>query len=152
MTTVYIGLGSNRGNRRKNILRALGMLKGNGQKIVKISSFYETEPYGYENQSRFLNIAAKVKSNLPPEKFLSLCKKIEKTVGRTGSFRWGPREIDIDILFYGHKTFKSRKLTIPHADLHNREFVLLPLKEISPGFVHPVIKRSISKILENLKA
>lgn len=150
MTNVYIGLGSNRGNRKRNILKAVELLKDNGQKILKISSFYETKPYGYKNQKKFLNAAAKLKTELPPQKLFKLCKKIEKKVGRVRSFRWGPREIDIDILFYGYEIHKSDKLSIPHADLHNRVFVLLPLKEIAPGFVHPVIKNSVSKILRNL--
>jgi len=151
MVNVYIGLGSNRGNRKKNILKALELLKDNDQKILKMSSFCETEPYGYKNQRKFLNIAAKLKTDLPPEKFLNLCKKIEKEVGRMDRLRWGPREIDLDILFYGYKTYKSKKLSIPHADLHNRKFVLLPLKEIAPGFVHPILKKCVSKILKNLK-
>ena len=150
MTNVYIGLGSNKGNRKKNILKAVKLLKDSGQKILKISSFYETKPYGYKNQKNFTNAVAKLKTDLPPEKLLNLCKKIEKKVGRIHSFRWGPREIDIDILFYGYKIHKSKKLSIPHADLHNRTFVLLPLKELAPGFVHPIIRNCISKILENL--
>ena len=150
MTNVYIGLGSNKGSRKKNIMRALSLLSKNRQRVLKVSSFFETQPYGCEKQGPFLNAAAKIGTALPPEKLLVLLKSIEKEVGRTRSFRWGPREIDLDILFYGRRLYKSRKLSIPHADMHNRRFVLLPLKEIAPGFVHPALKKSVSKILENL--
>lgn len=150
MINVYIGFGSNRGGRKKNILKALALLESNNLKILKISSFYETAPYGFKNQKKFLNGVVKLKTGLPPEKLLGLCKKIEKEVGRVPSRRWGPREIDLDIIFYGKKIFKSKKLSIPHADLHNRKFVLQPLKEIAPGFIHPVFKKSVSSILKKM--
>ena len=150
MTNIYIGFGSNRGGRKKNILKALALLESNNLKILKISSFYETAPYGFKNQKKFLNGVVKLKMGLPPGKLLGLCKKIEKEVGRVPSRRWGPREIDLDIIFYGKKIFKSRKLSIPHADLHNRKFVLISLKEIAPGFVHPALKKTVSSILRKL--
>lgn len=150
MTNVYIGFGSNRGGRKKNILKALALLESNSLKILKISSFYETVPYGFKKQKKFLNGVVKLKTSLPPEKLLGLCKKIEKEAGRVPSRRWGPREIDLDIIFYGKKIFKSKKLSIPHADLHNREFVLMPLKEIAPGFIHPVLKETVSNIVKKL--
>jgi len=150
MRNVYIGFGSNRGDRKKNILSALKLLALNKQKIIKISSLYETEPYGYKKQKNFLNGVAVLKTAMPPEELLNLLKRIEKEAGRRRSFRWGPREVDLDILFYGYKVYKSKTLSIPHADLHNRKFVLLPLNEIAPGFIHPVIKKSVSVILKNL--
>lgn len=146
MITVFVGIGSNRGDRRKNILRAVELLKTNGQKILKISSIRETRPYGYKKQHLFLNAAVKLKTKLLPEDFLLLCKKIEKEIGRKKSFKWGPREIDLDILFFGKKIVKTKKLTIPHGDLHNRGFVLIPLTEISPNLVHPILRKRVSKI------
>ncbi|HAM38184.1 MAG: 2-amino-4-hydroxy-6-hydroxymethyldihydropteridine diphosphokinase [Elusimicrobia bacterium RIFOXYC2_FULL_34_12] len=143
---VFVGLGSNRGEKKKNILKSIELLKKYHQKILKISSFYRTEPYGCKNQNTFLNAIVKLKTELSPKEFLFICKNIEKVIGRKKSFRWGPREIDLDILFFGKKVIKSRILTIPHKDLHNREFVLKPLKEISPGLVHPVLRKRISRI------
>ncbi|PIU83706.1 MAG: 2-amino-4-hydroxy-6-hydroxymethyldihydropteridine diphosphokinase [Elusimicrobia bacterium CG06_land_8_20_14_3_00_38_11] len=146
MTTVFLGLGSNRGNRKKNILRAIKLLKRSGQKVLRLSSLRETKPYGYKKQKKFLNAVVKLKTKLLPSELLELCKKIEKKIGRTKSFRWGPREIDIDILFFGKKIIKNKKLTIPHKDLHNRAFVLQPLMEIAPNFVHPVLKKRVSEL------
>ncbi|MEW6556646.1 MAG: 2-amino-4-hydroxy-6-hydroxymethyldihydropteridine diphosphokinase [Elusimicrobiota bacterium] len=146
MTIVFIGLGSNKGNRKKNILSAIELLKKNGQKILKKSSIYETKPYGYKKQKKFLNAVVKLKTNLSPLALLKLCKKVETAIGRTNSFRWGPREIDLDILFYGKKVYRNQYLTIPHLDLHNRTFVLQPLTEIAPNFVHPVVKKQIKRL------
>lgn len=146
MTTVFLGLGSNRGNRKKNILRAIKLLKRSGQKVLRLSSLRETKPYGYKKQKKFLNAVVKLKTKLLPSELLELCKKIEKKIGRTKSFRWGPREIDVDILFFGKKIIKNKKLTIPHKDLHNRAFVLQPLMEIAPNFVHPVLKKRVSEL------
>lgn len=146
MANVFVGLGSNKGNRKKNILRAIELLKKNSQKILKISSICETKPYGYKKQRKFLNAVVKLKTVLSPGNFLLLCKKVEKEIGREKSSRWGPRKIDVDILFFDRKVLKSKKLIIPHKDLHNREFVLTPLAEISPDFVHPVLKKRISEI------
>ena len=141
MTDVFVGLGSNKGNRKRNILRAVKLLERNSQRILKVSSIRETRPYGYKKQGLFLNAAVKLKT-----KFLFLCKKIEKEIGRRKSHQWGPREIDLDILFFGNKIVKTKKLTIPHKDLHNRKFVLIPLVEISSNFIHPVFKKRVSKI------
>ena len=146
MTTVFLGLGSNRGDRKKNILKAIKLLKTSGQKVLRLSSLCETKPYGYKKQKKFLNAVVKLKTKLLPSELLELCKKIEKKIGRTKSFRWGPREIDVDILFFGRKIMKSKKLTIPHSDLHNRTFVLQPLTEIAPNFIHPVLKKRVSEL------
>jgi 2-amino-4-hydroxy-6-hydroxymethyldihydropteridine diphosphokinase len=87
---------------------------------------------------------------LEPEALLIVCKTIEKELGRKKSFRWGPREIDLDILFYGMRAYSGKKLVIPHADLHNRYFVLVPLVEIAPGLVHPLLHKRVSALLANL--
>ncbi|MDD5687739.1 MAG: 2-amino-4-hydroxy-6-hydroxymethyldihydropteridine diphosphokinase [Elusimicrobia bacterium] len=134
MANVFLGLGSNKGYRKRNILKAIELLKKSGQKVLKTSSIYETKPYGYRKQKKFLNAVIKLKTVLSPGYFLNLCKRIEKEIGRKKSFRWGPREIDLDILFFDNKIIKSKKLTIPHKDLYNRDFVLIPLSEIEPKF------------------
>ncbi|MFH1541059.1 MAG: 2-amino-4-hydroxy-6-hydroxymethyldihydropteridine diphosphokinase [Elusimicrobiota bacterium] len=146
MTTIFLGLGSNKGNRKKNILNSIKLLEESGQKILQLSSLRETKPYGYKKQNSFLNAVVKLKTKLLPSELLKCCKKIEKKIGRTKNFKWGPREIDIDILFFGKKIIKNKKFTIPHSDLHNRDFVLIPLAEIDKNFVHPVLKKRISEI------
>lgn len=152
MTTVFLGLGSNRGDRKKNILKAIELLKKSGQKVLRLSSLRETKPYGYKKQKKFLNAAVKLKTKLLPSELLELCKKIETKIGRTKSFRWGPRVIDVDILFFGKKIIKNKKFTIPHIDLHNRNFVLSSLMEIAPNFVHPVLKKRVSEMYSALKS
>lgn len=151
MTTVFLGLGSNSGDRKKNILKAIKLLEKSGQKVLRLSSLRETKPYGYKKQKNFFNAVVKLKTKLLPLELLELCKKIEKKIGRTKSFRWGPREIDVDILFFGKEVIKNKKLTIPHSDLHNRNFVLTPLLEIAPNFVHPVFKKRVSEIYSTLQ-
>jgi len=146
MTTVFLGLGSNRGDRKRNILKATKLLEKSEQKVLRASSLRETKPYGYKKQKKFLNAVVKVKTKLLPSELLELCRKIEKKIGRKKSFRWGPREIDIDILFFGKEIIRNKKLTIPHGDLHNRTFVLQPLTEIAPNFVHPVLKKRVSEL------
>jgi 2-amino-4-hydroxy-6-hydroxymethyldihydropteridine diphosphokinase len=146
MATVFIGLGSNKGNRKNNILRAIDLLEKSGQKVLKTSKIYNTAPYGYLKQRSFLNAVIRLKTELLPKKLLKLCKDIEKEIGRKKSFRWGPREIDLDILFFDKKILRSKQLIIPHKDLHNREFVLIPLTEISPNLTHPVFKKRVSEL------
>lgn len=151
VVVAYIGLGSNIGDRKKNILKAIEELKKSGQKILKISSIYETKPWGFEKQRKFLNAVVKIKTFLSAVDLLQLCKSIERKIGRKKTFRWGPRKVDLDILFYGKKRINTRKLKIPHPEIKNREFVLRPLKEIAPRLIHSVYGQSISKISVNEK-
>jgi len=131
MVVCYLGIGSNLGNRRNNIKKALDYLaKTKGIKIEKTSRIYETEPVGGPAQRKFLNAAIKIKTSLTPQLFLKIIKKIEKDLGRRKTVRFGPREIDLDILLYGNKIIKRRDLTIPHPRMFEREFVLKPLREI----------------------
>ena len=149
MTIIYLSLGSNIGNRRKNLEKALIELEKNNINIIKISSVYETEPVG-PKQRNFYNIAGKFSTNLLPDELLKQLKQIEKTLGRIKTFRWGPRVIDIDILFYGAQIIKTKNLIIPHKEIANRAFVLVPMKEIAPHFVHPIYKKTISYLLKRL--
>jgi 2-amino-4-hydroxy-6-hydroxymethyldihydropteridine diphosphokinase len=131
MTVCYLALGSNLGNRRNNIKKALGCLaKTKLIKIEKVSKVYETLAVGGPAQGKFLNAAVKINTSLPPLLLLNTLKKIEKRLGRKKTIRWGPREIDLDILLYGNKVIKMKDLVIPHSRMFSREFVLRPLREI----------------------
>ena len=150
MTTIYLSLGSNIGNRKKNLEKALTELSNNNISKIKVSSLYETEPVG-PKQRNFYNIAGKFKTNLNPQDLLKVLKQIEQNLGRTKTYRWGPRVIDIDILFYGKQVIKSPKLTIPHKEIINRAFVLVPMKEIAQNFVHPVYCKTIKTLNNGLQ-
>ncbi len=131
MVKVYIGVGSNLGDRKKNIEKAYKFLNNiQGIKIRKTSSIIETEPWGYKNQPKFLNTVWEIETELSPEKLLKTLKKIEKTVGRKKTFKWGPRVIDLDILIYGRKTINKKNLKIPHPQIKNRVFILKLLSEL----------------------
>ncbi len=158
----YLSLGSNLTNRLENIKKAIEFLKTKRIKIVKESLFYETEPLEYKvkfkNKERklttkkwFLNKVIKIKTKLTPKDLLEICRKIEKELGRKKTIKWGPRTIDLDILFYGNKIIREKDLIIPHSRAHKRRFVLVPLAEISPGFVHPLLRKKVKTLLESLQ-
>jgi 2-amino-4-hydroxy-6-hydroxymethyldihydropteridine diphosphokinase len=127
----YLGIGSNLGDRRKNIKRAIELLsKIKGVKIHRVSRIYETEPVGGPPQGKFLNGAIKIKTILSPEGLLKVLKNIEKKLGRVRTIRYGPRPIDLDILLYGSEIINRKDLKIPHPRMFEREFVLKPLREI----------------------
>lgn len=149
MEEVWLGLGSNLGDREANLREALQLLSRKVA-IEQVSSIYETEPIGYQEQPWFLNLACRGLTQLKPSELLSFVKEIEKQLGREPSFPNAPRPIDIDILFYGEQIINSKDLIIPHPRLSERAFVLIPLAEISPGLIHPVFQRSISELLAAL--
>ena len=148
---IYIGLGSNLGDRLANIRKAIELMKEEGIEIMKESSIYETEPVGYKEQGWFLNSVVKARTQFSPQGLWKRLEKIEKLMGREREIKWGPRIIDLDILFYGNKVLNGKQLQIPHPELHKRRFVLLPLKEIAPELVHPVLNKTIGEILGELK-
>ncbi len=151
MSTVYIGLGSNLGNKKENIQKALDLLNNTeGILILKISSLYETEPVGYEDQDWFINAVAQIETSISPQEILKIFKEIEAQIGREESIRWGPRKIDLDILFYDQLIYKSSDLEIPHPRLHERAFVLVPLAEINKELIHPIYNKSISALISGL--
>ncbi len=145
-----IGLGSNLGERDKNIRTALEKMKEKGIELLRVSSVLETEPYGYTDQPKFLNAVCLVETNLTPDQLLDVLLEIEKEMGRVRERKWGPRIIDLDIIFYEDLVLESERLIVPHPDMHNRWFVLAPLAEICPDYVHPKLKKTVRELLQEL--
>ena len=149
----YVGLGSNLGRRERNIEAALNALQTTrGVEVVAISSLYETDPVGGpEEQPRFINAAAHVRTTLGPARLLAVCNQIEDALGRQREIRWGPRTIDVDLLIYDREIRADPELTLPHPLLHERRFVLEPLAEIAPDLLHPVLQMTVGELLEKLE-
>lgn len=146
--TVYLGLGSNKGDRDKFIEEAIERISEiNGVTVTKKAPIYETEPWGVKDQGFFLNTVVQIETSLPADLLHGELKRIEKELGRGSGQKWSEREIDIDLLFYGEETIITENLKIPHHQIENRRFVLVPLADIAPDFVHPVLKKSISMLL-----
>jgi 2-amino-4-hydroxy-6-hydroxymethyldihydropteridine diphosphokinase len=150
MSVVYIGIGSNLGNRQENCLRAIELLQKKGIIVKKRSSIYETEPWGVKDQPLFLNMVIEIKTGLKPKELLRILKDVEKEVGRKESLKWGPRIIDLDILLIDNIVLNEDNLKIPHPLMHKREFVLRPLCEIAPDIKHPLLKLSIYELIRKL--
>lgn len=142
----HICLGSNIGERSKNLARAVVLLRQNGVSILRKSSIYETSPVGNKEQPWFLNQALEVQSETEPEAFLCLVQGIEKKMGRIRSTLKGPRCIDIDILLAEDRIIQTKELIIPHPEMANRNFVLVPLKEIAFDTIHPELKEKIGNL------
>lgn len=135
---VFLGLGSNVGDRQATIRGALARLQGSGQiRIIHQSSVYETAPVGKTDQPWFVNLVAEIDTDLTPDALLDLVQRIEADLGRTRDIRWGPRTIDIDILLYGNRVIDTPRLIVPHPQMTRRRFVLEPLLEIAPDLVLP---------------
>lgn len=145
---VYLALGSNMGNRQENLDWALDLLSQRVRR-GKVSPVYETEPVGSINQPRFLNMVCEAYTRLEPTQLLALAKGIETKLGRTGKSSES-RPIDIDILFYGDQVIDTPELVIPHPRLHQRAFVLIPLAEIAPELVHPVMGKTVMELKKTL--
>ncbi len=148
--TAYIGLGSNMGDRAGACRRALELLSRAGR-VTAVSSLYCTEPVGYKEQEEFINAAAELVTELSPQDLLAACREIENELGRVRVFRWGPRAIDLDILLYGSKVVNTPDLVVPHPRMTLRGFVLVPLCEIAPRVMHPVLNKTIEQLLRELK-
>lgn len=161
---VFIGMGSNIGNRRQNIESALDMLGESGVVVEKKSSFYETSPVGHpsrccgarsrhkgaDKQRDYLNAAAQCRTELSPQKLIRLVRTIERRLGRIKTEKWGSRTIDLDILFIGTRRIRSRNLTVPHPRIAERKFVLWPLKEIAPRFRPPGHSMTVGLLAKKL--
>ena len=150
VVTVYLGLGSNIGDRQENLNKAIEYLSQR-LRLTEASSVYDTEPAGNPTQPRFLNMVCQVKTMLKPKDLLVLAKGIERKMGRQPGSPNSPRIIDIDILFYGDEVIKMPELVIPHPQLTYRAFVLVPMAEIAPELVHPVNKKTIKELLQEVK-
>ncbi len=148
---VYLGVGSNLGDRRRYLDGAVEGLKANPLiRVKKVSDWIVTKPYGGVEQEDFLNGALEVETLFLPEELLEALHVLEKEADRVRSVRWGPRTLDLDILFYDRLTYESDDLVIPHPDMTNRLFVLKPLAQIAPWFVHPVEQKTVSSLLQAL--
>ncbi len=145
---VFLGLGSNKGDRLKYISEAVHLIaESKDCKIVKCSSVYETTPYGGIVQGNFYNAVIEVSTELNLESFYRFVKEIEKQIGRKENYQhWGPREIDIDILFFNNLIYNSDKLTVPHKEILLRDFVIVPLIEIAGDFIHPVLRQKLNEL------
>ncbi|OAA31802.1 hypothetical protein AT15_02950 [Kosmotoga arenicorallina S304] len=150
MKTVYLAFGSNLGDKVANIASAMCALEEKGVELLDISSLYETEPYGVTDQPAFLNCVGKYRYSGTPERLLDIVMQVEKKLHRKREIRWGPRTIDIDILLFGNEEYKSERLILPHYDMQNRSFVLVPLLEISPNISEPGTGIPYRKYLELL--
>ena len=148
MNKVFLSIGGNMGNREAALAKACKLIGEQCGEIKSISSLYETAAWGKNDQPSFLNQALEIHSGLEPEQLLKQILKIEKEMGRIRKEKYGPRSIDIDILFFNEETHNYPSLTIPHPEIQNRRFVLAPMNEIAPALVHPVLKKTITELLE----
>lgn len=147
----FIAIGSNLGDRVGNVRKAVSMVcDGVNARLLAMSSLYETEPWGVKDQPRFVNAVMKVETSLDPVELLARTKAVEETMGRQRGLRWGPRTIDLDIVFHGSVVMDEQGLVIPHPGAAERAFVMVPLAEIDPGFVHPVLGKSAAEIAGGL--
>ena len=150
MSIAYIALGSNLGDKEKNLRRALMLLMQQGIDVEKVSSFISTEPYGVTDQPQFLNAVCRVRTSLAPLELLDVLLATELAMGRVRLRHWGERNIDLDLLLYENVVMDEPRLRLPHPDMQNRDFVLLPLAEIGPELVHPTLKKTIRELKDSL--
>jgi 2-amino-4-hydroxy-6-hydroxymethyldihydropteridine diphosphokinase len=146
MPILYLALGTNLGNRFANLQAAIASLPP-AIRVLDRSPVYETPPWGLTDQPAFLNMVLKGETNLAPLALLAHLKHLETELGRLPAVRWGPRLIDMDILFYDELILNAPELTIPHPRLHERAFILVPLADLEPGLVHPVLGNSVRELL-----
>jgi 2-amino-4-hydroxy-6-hydroxymethyldihydropteridine diphosphokinase len=156
--TVYLGLGSNLGQREANLARAILLLgqpfdsaQDRRVELLRVSSIYETAPWGYTEQPPFLNCVVEAETTLPPPLLLQAVQELEKAMGRKPGFQYGPRLIDVDILLYGSLTIDQPDLQIPHPRIPQRAFVLIPLAELAAIMVHPTLRLPIAELARRVE-
>lgn len=149
--TVYLALGSNVGERATHLQTALAAMPPKVRPLVQ-SPIYETPPWGYAEQPAFLNMVIQAETELPPLELLKFLKALEVEVGRTPSFRYGPRQIDLDILFYDDLVLETPELSLPHPRLHERAFVLVPLADVAPSLCHPLLHQTVTEMLAGVNS
>lgn len=152
MSKVWIALGSNMGEGRKNLDLAIKMMNERGVLVEKVSTYIETEPYGYTEQDNFVNAVCIAETKFSPRELLEVLLKIELDMGRVRIIKWGPRIIDLDILFYEDLIIDEEDLKVPHIEIQKRSFVLEPVNEISPDKIHPVFKKTVHQLLLDLNS
>lgn len=152
MAITYLGLGTNIGNKRRNLITAAALLAERVGDVLALSGFYETEPWGFESNNWFLNAAVKLNTDYTPQELLVITQQIEKELGRTekSNGTYHDRVIDIDILLYDDEVLQTSELVLPHPLMHERKFVMEPLAEIAPFVQHPIFKESIMDLNERL--
>jgi 2-amino-4-hydroxy-6-hydroxymethyldihydropteridine diphosphokinase len=148
MKKIYLGLGSNVGDREANLRAAIERLSAQDLRVIRVSPVYETEPVGYTDQRWFWNTVAEAETELFPLQLLARAGQIERALGRRRSIPNGPRTIDIDVLLYGNTIMKSPSLEIPHPRIAERRFVLAPLADLAPELRHPVLRRTVRELLD----
>lgn len=148
MPEIYLGVGSNLGNRCTNLQKAVDLLKGTpGIAEFELSKIYETSPVGFLEQGHFLNGVIRLRTNLLPREVLHLCQAVEQQMRRVKTVRFGPRNIDIDLLFYDSHVVSEPNLTVPHPRAHIRLFVLKPMCDLAPDFEHPILHKTMAQLL-----
>lgn len=146
---IFLGLGSNLGDRKLNLKKSITLLNSRVGRILNKSRIYESEPWGLKEQSHFLNQVIEIESQIEPIDLLNICKNIELDMGRKTEIRWGKRVIDIDILYYKSRVINNKNLVVPHKLMHERNFVMIPLNDLNEYHQHPILKRSNKEILNN---
>lgn len=150
--TAYIAMGSNMGDKQAYMQHAVDALaKSKDFRVKAVSSFIETKPYGVKEQDNFLNGCMLVQTLLRPEELLEFLQGVESSVNRVRVGKWGPRTLDLDVIFYDNEIIDTVNLKVPHMDMHNRDFVLVPMKQIAPNYCHPIIHKTITMLLEELQ-
>lgn len=148
---VFVGIGANLENRMESIRKAIDLLKKRCGFILKTSKIYESDPWGFQSENSFLNLCLKIETTLSIQNLLDKCNTIEKEIGRKEKSKndlYSDRLIDIDILYFNNKIIEERNLIIPHPKIHERRFVLQPLHDIAPNFIHPLLKKSTAELLQ----
>jgi len=146
---IFLGLGSNQGDRELNLKKSIKLLNSKAGKVLNISRIYESEPWGVKNQNYFLNQVIEIETHIDPIDLLNICKNIEYDMGRNPEIRWGKRVIDIDILYYQSRVINQKKLIIPHKLMHERKFVMIPLNDLNENHLHPILNITNKEILNN---